>query len=116
MTDFDPVNRPNLKDIIQSDDFINFITSYKHSSQQIENLRKEHGLFKFGLAPFDTGDLTIAAFTIDDENTYIGEVKLGTLEKHGRGVYINDTIFSKFITEAWWMNGKPIGRKIDANG
>ncbi len=58
MTNIDPAKRPNIKDIIQSDDFFYFIADIKHSNQRIANLREELGPFKFGEAPLETGDLT----------------------------------------------------------
>ena len=76
MTNKDPAKRPNIKDIIQSDDFFYFIADRKHSNQTIANLRDELGPLKFGEAPFETGDLTFYRVKESNGNIYLGETML----------------------------------------
>ena len=108
-----PLDRPSMREIICSDEFFHAIVNFKHSDATIERLRSELGPYNYGVAPFETGELEIKRIDFEDGDYYLGEVKLGTNIRHGRGVYIT----SSFISECWRKDDKRLsGRSIFSNG
>ena len=98
----DPLSRPSLREIISSDEFFHAIVNVKHSDATIERLRSEHGLFNYGVTPFETKEVEIKRIDWSIDHYYLGEVKQGTKIRHGRGVWI----YSSFIEESFWMDDK----------
>ncbi len=109
-----PFDRPSMREIICLDEFFHAIVNLKHSDATIERLRSEHGLYKYGVAPFETGELEIKGIDLTDGDYYLGEVKLGTNILHGRGVHIT----SSSISESWWKDDNKCfsGREIFSCG
>ena len=109
-----PLDRPSMREIIDTDEFFHAIVNFKHFDATIERLRSEHGPFKYGPAPFETGDVEIKRVDYTNGDYYLGEVKLGTNILHGRGVYIT----SSSISESWRKDDKRCfnGRSIFSNG
>jgi serine/threonine protein kinase len=97
-----PLDRPSMREIICSDEFFHAIVNFKLSDETIERLRSELGPYKYGVTPFETGELEIKRFDHPNGKYYLGEVKLGTKIPHGRGVHIT----SSSISESWWKDGK----------
>jgi hypothetical protein len=48
-----------MREIICLDEFFHAIVNFKHSNATIERLRSKHGIYKYGVAPFETGELEI---------------------------------------------------------
>ena len=98
----DPLSRPSFNEIISSDDFFHVIVNVKHSNAKIERLRTEHGLFKYGVTPFETGEVEIKRIDWSIGHYFLGDVKKGTKIRHGRGILVH----SSYIEESFWKDDK----------
>ena len=74
--------------------------------------------YDFGQAPFAVGSITFGRIDYEQGNFYLGEVKAGTNQRHGRGVDVILAEENPFILEAWWKDDDSNfrGRLIWASG